>query len=93
MVQKRSQLRNLISLAKPASKSLKVLAAALQKHLNQTLNAELYKRNQQAGEALSMYLALLQKMTKHCKSEKIMDGAIRHKFVCRMSNGNIRKRY
>ena len=61
-------LRNLVSPAKPATKTFKDLVDVLKKHLNPTpiLIAErykFYKRNQKVGEKLSDYLAELRRFS------------------------------
>ncbi|XP_077863123.1 uncharacterized protein LOC144345900 [Saccoglossus kowalevskii] len=77
-------------------KTYEELTEVLVKHLNPTplIIAErfrFYTRNQQEGESLSQYIAVLKKLTLHCNFGLILD-VLRDRFVCGMCNKTIEKR-
>ena len=90
-------LRSLISPEKPSTKTYDELTDILEKHLNPKplLIAErfrFYKRNQQEGESLSQYIAVLKRLTLHCDFGDVLNDAVRDRFVCGMRTEAIQKR-
>ncbi|XP_014834021.1 PREDICTED: uncharacterized protein K02A2.6-like [Poecilia mexicana] len=92
-----SLLRNLLSPAKPSSKSYKDIVDTLQKHLNPAplVIAErfrFHKRNQTKDESISEYMAELRKLSQHCDFKTGLDDALRDRLVCGMHCTSTQKR-
>ena len=92
-----SLLKNLLLPEKPADKTFDEIVSTLQKHLNPTPpeiaeRFRFYKRNQQEGESVLNYVAVLRKLTTHCNLGSNLDETLRDRLVCGLNNQQIQKR-
>ena len=92
-----SLLKDLLLPEKPADKTFDEIVSTLQKHLNPTPleiaeRFRFYKRNQQEGESVLNYVAVLRKLTTHCNFGSNLDETLRDRLVCGLNNQQIQKR-
>ncbi len=92
-----SLLRDLVSPAKPADKSLEFLNELLEKHLcpKPLVIAErfrFHKREQLATESVTDYFAILKKLSRNCNFGTHLNDALRDRFVCGIRKEAIQKR-
>ena len=51
-----------------------------------------HKRNQEEGESISQFVAVLKQLSEHCEFEHFLNDTIRDRLVCGMRSGAIQKR-
>ena len=90
-------LRNLVSLVKPAEKSLDELMGALRGHFERkklvtAARFQFHQRQQQAGESVSTYLAELRKIAFPCDFGDSLSESLKDRLVCGLSNEAHQKR-
>ncbi|KAI4887000.1 hypothetical protein NFI96_027939, partial [Prochilodus magdalenae] len=82
-----SLLRSLLAPDKPGDKSYKELVDTLESHFSPKpiIIAErfrFHKRNQEEGETIAQYVAILKKLSEHCEFGAYLQEALRDRLVC-----------
>lgn len=90
-------LRTLVAPAKPGEKTYQEIIMTLTEHFSPKpiIIAErfcFHKRNQQQGETVSQYVAVLKQLSEHCDFGTQLEDALRDRFVCGLNNEAIQKR-
>ena len=90
-------LRSLIAPDKPGEKDYKDIVDALQGHFSPKplVIAERYrfhKRDQQEGESVTQYIAVIKKLSEHCEFGAYLHDALRDRLVCGLNTEAIQKR-
>uniref|UniRef100_A0AAZ3P2I5 Tick transposon n=1 Tax=Oncorhynchus tshawytscha TaxID=74940 RepID=A0AAZ3P2I5_ONCTS len=88
-------LRSLVTPEKPGDKSYDEIVATLKGHSPKPLviaeRFRFHKRNQEEGESISQFVAVL-KQFEHCEFGRSMSDTIRDRLVCGMRSEAIQKR-
>ncbi|XP_036815479.1 uncharacterized protein LOC118943635 [Oncorhynchus mykiss] len=92
-----SLLRDLTAPLKPSNKTFTEIVEILQNHLSPKplLIAErfrFHKRDQNEGEGVSTYVAVLKKLSEHCQLGENLNDTLRDRFVCGLKHEHIQKR-
>ncbi|XP_028660385.2 uncharacterized protein K02A2.6-like [Erpetoichthys calabaricus] len=92
-----SLLRSLVRPGKPGDKSFDDIAKILDSHFSPKplLIAErfrFHKRNQEEGESVAQYVAVLKKLTEYCEFGANLDDALRDRLVCGLRSEGLQKR-
>lgn len=90
-------LRSLVTPEKPGDKSYDEIVATLKGHYSPKplIIAERFrfnKRNQEEGESISQFVAVLKQLSEHCEFGRSMSDTIRDRLVCGMRSEAIQKR-
>lgn len=90
-------LRSLLAPAKPATKTFKDIVDTLNAHFSPKpiIIAErfrFHKRNQEEGESVAQYVAVLKKLSEHCDFGAYLLDALRDRLVCGLSNENVQRK-
>ena len=80
---------------KPSSKTFTEIVEILQNHLSpKPLIAERFRfhtRDQNEGEGVSTYVAVLKKLSEHCQFGENVNDTLRDRFVCGLKHEHIQK--
>ncbi|KAI4877865.1 hypothetical protein NFI96_007512 [Prochilodus magdalenae] len=92
-----SLLRSLLAPDKPGDKSYKELVDTLESHFSPKpiIIAErfrFHKRNQEEGETIAQYVAILKKLSEHCEFGAYLQEALRDRLVCGLSKEAIQRK-
>ncbi|KAL2077680.1 hypothetical protein ACEWY4_027184 [Coilia grayii] len=90
-------LRSLLAPDKPGSKTYRHLVDTLNSHFSPKpiVIAErfrFHKRNQEEGESVAQYVAVLKKLSEHCDFGAHLQDALRDRLVCGLNNENIQRK-
>lgn len=90
-------LRSLLAPEKPSSKTYKDLVDTLDGHFSPKpiVIAErfrFHKRNQEEGETIAQYVAVLKKLSEHCDFGAHLQDAMRDRLVCGLNNEAIQRK-
>ncbi len=90
-------LCGLLAPAKPGDKSYEDFVKVLKDHFSPKpiVIAErfrFHKRNQEEGESVAQYVAVLKKLWEHCAFGDHLQDALRDRLVCGLSNENIQRK-
>ena len=91
-----SLLRNLTLPDKPADKNFDDIVKLLKEHLSPkpSIIAErfrFHRRQQQEGESVNEYVAVLKKLAEHCEFGENLNDTLRDRLVCGLKNEQIQK--
>lgn len=74
---------NLINVVTEYDEIVAVLAGHFSpKLLTITEQFHFHKRNQEEGESVTIFVAILKKLAEHCEFNKVLNEAIRDRLVC-----------
>lgn len=90
-------LRSLVQPAKPGDKSFNEIVEILRNHYapKPLIIAErfrFHKRNQQEGESVAQFVAILKQLSEHCDFGRSLNDTIRDRLVCGLRSETIQKR-
>ena len=90
-------LRSLTAPHKPSEKSYANIVEILSAHLSPKplVIAErfrFHKRDQREGETISIFVADIRKLSRHCEFGEALDSSLRDRLVCGLRNESIQKR-
>ena len=90
-------LRSLVQPAKPSDCSYEQIITTLKKHFSPKplIIAErfrFHKRNQEEGESISQFVAVLKQLSEHCEFGRTLNDTIRDRLVCGLRSETIQKR-
>lgn len=90
-------LRSLVQPDKPGDKSYDDIVSILQKHYapKPLIIAErfrFHKRNQEDGESVSQFVAVLKQLSEHCEFGQSLNDTLRDRLVCGLRGEGIQKR-
>uniref|UniRef100_A0AAQ4QCI8 CCHC-type domain-containing protein n=1 Tax=Gasterosteus aculeatus aculeatus TaxID=481459 RepID=A0AAQ4QCI8_GASAC len=90
-------LRSLVTPEKPGDRSYEEIVGTLKAHYSPKplIIAErfrFHKRNQEEGESISQFVAVLKQLSEHCEFGHSLNDTIRDRLVCGMRSGTIQKR-
>ncbi|XP_024154359.1 uncharacterized protein K02A2.6, partial [Oryzias melastigma] len=90
-------LRSLIAPVKPGDMTYKDITDVLRNHFapKPLVIAErfrFHKRNQEEGESVSQYVAVLKRVSEHCEFGAYLEDALRDRFVCGLKGETVQKR-
>ncbi|XP_048123490.1 uncharacterized protein LOC125310268 [Alosa alosa] len=90
-------LRSLLAPDKPSSKTYKDLVDTLDGHFSPkpiviAERFKFHKRNQEEGETIAQYVAVLKKLSEHCDFGAHLLDALRDRLVCGLNNEAIQRK-